>query len=287
MVSTYTTNKRIEKPGNGDYVDTWNVPVNADMDVIDQAFGGTTALNATGGSATLTFAQYRSLQIAITGAISASVTYTIPSGIGGQWIIKNSTTDASGGPWTVTLASAGGGTSVALPRNVAITLYSDGTNIAYSSLPPDGSITTDKIADGAVTYVKLNSAAIATGANINANTASKVVPVAAIWDSAAYVAVSYAATVTLDLSTGYNFNIGALTGGMALANPTNAKVGQSGLIYTQQDGTGGRTVTYGSSWKFAYGVAPTFDTAASRVNILSYSVITSTFIMVSPFAGVR
>ena len=42
MVSTFTTNKVLEKPGNGDYVDTWNIPVNGDMDVIDQAFGGWT-----------------------------------------------------------------------------------------------------------------------------------------------------------------------------------------------------------------------------------------------------
>jgi hypothetical protein len=286
MVSTYTTNKRLEKPGNGDYTDTWNVPVNADMDVIDQALGGTTALNATGGSATLTYTQYRSLQLAITGAISAAVTYTIPSGIGGQWILKNSTTDASGGPWTVTLASGGGGTSVALPRNVAITLYSDGTNIAYSSLPPDGSITTAKLADGAVTYVKMNSAALATGADINASNASKIVLVTAIWDSAAYVTATYAATVTLDFSTGYNFSI-TLTGNMALANPTNAKVGQSGIIYLQQDATGGRTLTYGSSWKFAYGTAPVLDTVANRVNILSYSVVAPNFILVSAFAGVR
>ena len=63
MVSTYTTNKSLEKPGNGDYVDTWNVPVNSDMDVIDQAFGGVTNLNSTAGSATLTSTQYRSLII--------------------------------------------------------------------------------------------------------------------------------------------------------------------------------------------------------------------------------
>lgn len=286
MVSTYTANKRLEKPGNGDYTDTWNVPVNADMDVIDQALGGTTALNATGGSATLTYTQYRSLQLAISGAISAAVTYTIPSGIGGQWIVTNNTTDASGGPWSITLASGGGGTSVAVPRGVAVTLYSDGTNIAYSSVPADGTITTAKIADGAITYVKMNSAAIATGANINANTASKLVPATAIWDSAAYVALTYAATVTPDFSAGYNFST-TLTGNMILANPTNTKVGQSGLIVLTQDATGGRTLTYGSSWKFAYGTAPVLDTVANRVNILSYSVIASNFILVSAFAGVR
>jgi hypothetical protein len=129
MASSYTTNKTLEKPGNGDYVDTWNVPVNGDMDVIDQAFGGTTSLNATSGSATLSATQYRSLLLSISGAMSANVTYTIPSGIGGEWIVRNTTTDSVGGPWTVTIVSAGGGTSVVLDRNVNFLLFSDGTNI--------------------------------------------------------------------------------------------------------------------------------------------------------------
>ena len=129
MASSFTTNKSLEKPGNGDYVDTWNVPVNGDMDVIDQAFGGNTSLNATSGSATLSATQYRSLLLSISGAISANVIYTIPSGIGGEWIVRNTTTDSVGGPWTVTIASAGGGTSVTLDRNVNFLLFSDGTNI--------------------------------------------------------------------------------------------------------------------------------------------------------------
>jgi hypothetical protein len=134
MASSYTTNKVLEKPGNGDYVDTWNVPVNADLDVIDQAFGGLTSLNATGGSATLTDTQYRSLILSISGAISASVTYTIPSGKGGQWIVRNSTTDASGGPHSIIIASGGGGTSLTIPRTGVVVLYSDGTNIAAAPI---------------------------------------------------------------------------------------------------------------------------------------------------------
>jgi hypothetical protein len=129
MASSFTTNKVLEKPGNGDYVDTWNVPVNTDMDIIDQAFGGVTSLNATGGSATLTATQYRSLIVSVSGAMSADVTYTIPSGKGGQWIVRNTTTDSSGGPWTITFASGGGGTSVTIARNVNTTIFSDGTNI--------------------------------------------------------------------------------------------------------------------------------------------------------------
>jgi hypothetical protein len=141
MASSYTTNKTLEKPGNGDYVDTWNVPVNGDMDVIDQAFGGTTSLNATSGSATLTATQYRSLIILISGAISANVTYTIPSGVGGEWIVRNTTTDATGGPWTVTIASAGGGTSIATVRSANLLLFSDGTNIRSASQATPGSDT--------------------------------------------------------------------------------------------------------------------------------------------------
>ena len=134
MASSFTTNKVLEKPGNGDYVDTWNVPVNGDMDIIDQAFGGITSLNATGGSATLTDTQYRSLILSISGAISASVTYTIPSGKGGQWIVRNSTTDASGGPHSIIIASGGGGTSLTIPRTGVVIIYSDGTNIAAAPI---------------------------------------------------------------------------------------------------------------------------------------------------------
>ena len=153
MASSYTANKTLEKPANGDQVDTWNVPVNADWDIIDQAFGGVTSLNATSGSATLTVAQYRSLSLSVSGAMSANVTYTLPivSGglvAGGQWIVNTTTTDGSGGPWTVTIASAAGGTSVVIPRNKPLIISSDGTNIrsvyaeAVTSTPafPSGTI---------------------------------------------------------------------------------------------------------------------------------------------------
>lgn len=141
MASSFTANKSLEKPGNGDYVDTWNVPVNGDMDIIDQAFGGVTSFNATAGSATLTSTEYRSLIFIISGAIAAPVTYTLPSGVGGQWIVRNTTTDSSGGPHAVTIASAGGGTSVALDRNVSINIFCDGTNVRTTTAPVPGSNT--------------------------------------------------------------------------------------------------------------------------------------------------
>jgi hypothetical protein len=146
MTSTYTTNKVLELPANGDYVDTWNIPANGDFNIIDQAFGGSTSLNATSGSATLSAAQYRSLFLNISGAISAAVTYTIPSGVGGQWIVYNSTTDSSGGPWSITIASAGGGTSVIIPRSTRIMFVCDGTNVRFMNYITDNGTVTGNLA---------------------------------------------------------------------------------------------------------------------------------------------
>jgi len=169
MASTYTTNKVLELPANGDYVDTWNVPANGDFTIIDQAFGATTSLNATSGSATLTSTQYRSLFLSISGAMSAGVTYTIPSGVGGQWIIHNTTTDSSGGPWTVTIASGGGGASLVIPRNTRIIAVCNGTSVrplTYLSEDSSGNLTvTGSISAG--TSISATTT-LAAGGNITA-----------------------------------------------------------------------------------------------------------------------
>jgi len=126
MASSYTTNKTLEKPANGDYVDTWNVPVNGDMNIIDQAFGGTTSLNATGGSAVLVDTEYRSLILQISGAISSNVEYTIPITVGGQWLVYDTTTTSNGSE--VKIISGGAGTEATCQRNAYILVGCDGTN---------------------------------------------------------------------------------------------------------------------------------------------------------------
>ena len=128
MTSTFTTNKSIEKPANGDYVNDWNVPVNADWDIIDQAFGGQTSLNVTGVTSTpvnLTATQYRSLILSLSGTLTANVTYTIPSGVGGQWVVSNNTS----GSYTVTISSLGGGSTTTIGQGSITLIASDGTNI--------------------------------------------------------------------------------------------------------------------------------------------------------------
>ena len=49
-------------------------------------------------------------------------------------------------------------------------------------------------------------------------------------------------------------------------------LGQSGSIFLVQDGTGSRTLSYSSHFKFPGGTAPTLSTAANAVDRLDYIV---------------
>jgi len=63
-----------------------------------------------------------------------------------------------------------------------------------------------------------------------------------------------------------------LGGNRTLANPTNLTAGQHGVIVITQDGTGSRTLAYGSNFKFPAGSAPTLTTTANAVDVLCYYV---------------
>ena len=64
-------------------------------------------------------------------------------------------------------------------------------------------------------------------------------------------------TVTPDFAASNNFTL-TLGENLTIANPTNLVAGQSGSIFLVQDGTGSRTITWGSYFDWAGGTAPTF-----------------------------
>jgi hypothetical protein len=133
MVSTYTPNKHIEKPGNNDYVDTWNVPVNSDWDIIDKAFGGIYTVSLSNSNVTLTQANCQNVCILLTGTLTANVTIFLPSGVAGFFIFNNTTT----GAYTVTVSSAGGGPySVAAVQSANTFIWTDGTNAFLADNAP-------------------------------------------------------------------------------------------------------------------------------------------------------
>ncbi len=88
-------------------------------------------------------------------------------------------------------------------------------------------------------------------------------------------ALTDGATITPDFAVANNFSV-TLGGNRTLANPSNLTAGQSGVIVVTQDGTGSRTLAYGSYWKFAGGTAPTLTTTANSVDVIAYYVESST-----------
>ena len=85
------------------------------------------------------------------------------------------------------------------------------------------------------------------------------------------------ANISIDLADSNNFTV-TLAGNRTLDNPSNIVAGQSGSIFIVQDGTGSRTLAYGSYYDFAGGTAPTLSTAASSVDRIDYIVRSSTSI---------
>lgn len=91
-----------------------------------------------------------------------------------------------------------------------------------------------------------------------------------VWESGKEVGLTDAATISVDLNTGANFNV-TLGASRTLGNPTNAKPGQSGYIAIYSGGA--YTLSYGINWKFEDDTAPTNSANTSAKDLLCYTVM--------------
>lgn len=103
-----------------------------------------------------------------------------------------------------------------------------------------------------------------------------------VWAAADWLTLTDAASVAPDFSTGINFHWSLGAAGRTLANPTNAKNGQSGLIYINA-GASGTLTGWGSAWLFAGGVKPTVT--PNGADVICYTVRTASVIICSFIKG--
>jgi hypothetical protein len=82
------------------------------------------------------------------------------------------------------------------------------------------------------------------------------------------VPLTDAASIATDASLGKVFSV-TLGGNRTLANPTNLQGGQTYLWRVKQDGTGTRTLAYGSKFKWPASTAPVLSTAANSVDVIT------------------
>jgi len=160
------------------------------------------------------------------------------------------------------------------------------TTTANAALPKAGGamtgpITTNSTFDGvdiaARDAVLTTTTNTANTANTTANAAATLTAVQTFTagQRGEVTALTDAASIATDLALSNNFSV-TLAGNRTLANPTNTVAGQSGSIFITQDGTGSRTLAFGTNFKFVAGTAPTLSTAASSIDRIDYVVAEAT-----------
>lgn len=219
-------------PPNG-----WDVPLNYNAAALDLILGGAATISVTSASGTiaLTADKYQPMAMIFTDTLTANVTYTIPAGVGGTWIVRNNTT----GSYTITLQSLTSGASATLtvPQDgqpyVVTVLAQSGGGVYLIYYIPDGSITTAKLANSAVTTAKLDNYSINNTKllpsvidDLTAKTTLAAGDEFSLYDSAAVLTISgftfggsgptYTATATTStahgLTTGNSVTISGATG---------------------------------------------------------------------------
>lgn len=86
----------------------------------------------------------------------------------------------------------------------------------------------------------------------------------------AYQVLTDAATIASDLGVSQNAQVTLLASGHAMGAPTNIVAGGKYTFRVLQDGTGGRTMTWNSIFKWPGAVQPVLSTAASAKDLFSF-----------------
>jgi hypothetical protein len=99
------------------------------------------------------------------------------------------------------------------------------------------------------------------------------------------ITLTDASTITMNLAQTNNFSV-TLGGNRILANVTNSTPGQSGFLVVRQDGTGSRTLSFGSGWRFPSNSAPTLTTTANAVDLIVYTATTTSNVIAQALLSV-
>lgn len=290
MASTYTTNIRLTKQGDGDNANTWGEILNNVLSLVDQAVGSYTtitigatssvALTENQGSAD----QSRSAVLEIAGTVGGahtSIFVYLPAGAAKTYAIKNAVSANTTASDAVVLRVAGQTHGVTVPSGGVGYFFTNGTSVNTLNAAGFSAITTTQ-ADAR--YVAITGTQTITGAKTFTSTVT--ITGAAAFTSAVNVSgpvnvntvtLTDAASIVPSFDAGNTFVV-TLGGNRTLAAPTSANIGQSGSIRVIQDATGGRTLSYNSAYQFVSGSAPVMDTSAGAQSILVFSCRSATTI---------
>lgn len=102
----------------------------------------------------------------------------------------------------------------------------------------------------------------------------------------AVTTLTSSANVSPDFASNNFFSI-TLDTNVTFGAPTNLSTGQAGVIFLIQDGTGSRTASWNTFYRFPAQTAPTLTTTANAVDMLTYVVKSSTEILCDVVLDIR
>ena len=290
MASTYTTNIRLTKQGDGDNPNTWGEILNDVISLVDQAVGSYTTITV-GATSSVALTenlgsadQSRSAILELTGSVGGahtSIFVYLPAGAAKTYAIKNAVSANTTASDAIVLRVAGQTHGVTVPNGGIGYFFTNGTSVNTLNASGFNALTTTQ-ADAK--YVALTGTQTVTGAKTFTSAvtmAGSATFTGSVQVSTAVnvntVTLTDAASITSSFDTGNTFVV-TLGGNRTLAAPTSAGIGQTGSIRIIQDATGGRTLSYNTAWQFVSGSAPTMDTSAGAQSILVYSCRSATTI---------
>ena len=91
------------------------------------------------------------------------------------------------------------------------------------------------------------------------------------------LALTDAASIAWNADSGLMARV-VLGGNRAIANPTNVQTGDVLVLQAVQDGTGNRTLSWGSNFLWAEGSAPTLSTAANALDVITFLALSPTML---------
>jgi hypothetical protein len=304
MASTYTTNLRLTKQGDGDNPNTWGEVLNNVISLVDQAVASYTTVSI-GSAATVTLTenlgnldQSRSAILEFKGSVggvATSIFVLIPNSPK-TYAIRNVVSANTTASDAVVLRVAGNA-GVTVPTGGTGYFLTNGTSVFSlnaAGIPGLGTVATKdvgvcatNIPDTSLSDIRYVRTSVSSSIVAEKTFTASVIFTSAVrmegLVSLSGAVKSYITTLTDAASVAVDFNdanmfMVTLGGNRTLAAPSNATTGQTGSIYVVQDGTGDRTLSYNTAWKFSEGSVPVATTAASAVDLLIYSARSATTI---------
>jgi len=303
MASTYTSNIRLTKQGDGDNPNTWGTVLNDQViSLVDDAIAAYTTVSI-GSAATVTLSAVnggldtpRSAFLHLKGSVGGvanTISLIIPAN--SKSYIINNVVSANTTASDIIKMKTAGGDGYDIPLGAVGLVICDGTSVHSlnakgfnlgTAASADIGVCTTNIPDTSladIRYLKVsasvNVSLIGTKYIIGAS-ASTPGNLVIGSNARAYtpiVTVTDAACVSVNFALGNSFLV-TLGGNRTLKAPANCTAGQSGNIYFIQDGTGSRTLGYNTAWQFVCATVPVLTTTAAAVDMLVFSARSATTI---------